>query len=451
MEVAALVAQGLTNREIATHLYLSERTVDGHLEHLREKLGVSNRAQITAWYVRQGGAEAVTSAPISAPATRPQTRLVAHPRLWLAVALVLGLLVAGVGVVQLLAPPPLQVTTVAGSECHHQAYPGGCFNGDGIDQATHAYLARPTDVVVDGSGVIYIADYGNFRLRQVVTGNISTVAGKDPNDPQPVPPAPGVLATSASLADVSSVAVDVDGRPIFFTASDDGSLAVWKVNGDGFLEMKVQLPLPSGTGGPIGPNMPAGGLAVAKDGTLFIADRNGNQVWKFAGGKLETYAGTGDFGFSENGAATSSELAWPIGLALDPAGDLLIADAGNNRIRMVDPHGRITTIAGSGTDGDGGDRGRATDAQLRFPYGVAVGPDGSIVVSDTGNHRLRLILGGQINALAGTGQWGFNSDGPALQTMLSGPEGIAFDSNGDLFIADTENQRIREIKSAVRK
>jgi DNA-binding CsgD family transcriptional regulator/DNA-binding beta-propeller fold protein YncE len=444
-EVAGLVAQGLTNREIATKLFLSERTVDGHLEHVREKLGVNTRAQIAAWVVRQD-ATAIPPSP-AGPITRPapRQRLVSHPRLWVAASLVVAVLAAGVGVLLLTAPAPLTITTIAGSECHHQEYPGGCFGGDN-DLATRAYLARPTDIAVDGSGGLYIADFGNSRVRRVRDQTITTVAG---TDVKPEPLIEGAIATSVSIGQAGGLAIDSENRLLLLT-DVNGIDEVWRVEPQGVMSLVVSIPGPSGASGsiagPRGPNMPVGGLAV-KDGTLFIADRAGNRVWKFAGGQLTPYAGTGDFGYSDAGSATSAKLAWPIGLALDKQGNLYIADAGNSRIRKVDLKGRITTIAGSGSfEGDGGDGGPAGEARLSFPYGIAVSPDGSIVIADTGNHRLRWIsTSGFIYPWAGTGQWGFNGDGPALQAQLSGPEAVTFDATGGLLIADTENQRVREM------
>jgi DNA-binding CsgD family transcriptional regulator len=444
-EVAGLVAEGLTNREIATRLFLSERTVDGHLEHVREKLGVSTRAQIAAWVVRQSatGVAAAPAHPISHPAQR--RRLVTHPRLWVAASLVVALLAAGVGVLLLTAPAPLLIATIAGSQCNHQHYPGGCYGGD-YDLATRAYLARPTDAVFDSKGLIYIADYGNGRVRVVDGRTITTVAG---TDLKPKPLTDGAIPTSVSLGPASTIAIDNDNRLLLLTEVN-GTAGVWRL-ADGFMKSVVSLPRANATegppAGPKGPSMPVGGLAVAKDGTLYVAERAANRVWKFAGGQLTPYAGNGDFGYSESGAATNAQLAWPIGLGLDTQGDLYIADAGNNRIRKVDPKGRITTIAGSGTfDGYSGDGGPATAAHLSFPYGVAVGRDGTILIADTGNHRLRWIAtSGFIYPLAGTGLAGFNGDGQALQTQLSGPEAITFNVKGDLLIADTENQRVREI------
>jgi sugar lactone lactonase YvrE len=195
--------------------------------------------------------------------------------------------------------------------------------------------------------------------------------------------------------------------------------------------------------------LPLGGLAIAGDRTLYIADRVGNRVWKFANGQLLPYAGTGELGrLGDGGAAQSATLAWPIGLALDRQDNLYIADTRNNFIRRVDAKSEvISRFAGSGRfEGNAGDGGPADHALLSYPFGVAVGPDGSVVVADTGNHRVRKVVAGTIYPLAGTGSSGFGGDNlPALQAQLSGPESVAFDSAGNLYIADTENNRLRKI------
>src|SRR5256885_8854925 len=131
IEVAGMVAQGLTNREIAARLFISEGRVDGHLEHLREKLGVNTRSQVTAWVVRHEAAE--VAAPAGAPArvVPPPSWTFVHPRAWLAAALVLGVLAAGVGVLRLTAPVPPIIRTVRGSQCAASKNPGARDQTDG--------------------------------------------------------------------------------------------------------------------------------------------------------------------------------------------------------------------------------------------------------------------------------------------------------------------------------
>ena len=439
LEVARLVAEGLTNRQIAQRLFISERTVDGHLDHVREKLGVSNRAQVAAWQVHQDGAAASPAATVVREV--PGRWRMASPRLWIATAVLLAVLASVAAAVRLLAPPHPTIETVAGSECAQQVFTGGCFGGDGL-KALNSGLSRPIDVAVDHDGVIYIADDGNQRVRQVRDGIITTFVGGGVE-----PMKEGMYRTSVDLASGSTIAVDSKNR-LFVLTCVAGSLEVWKV---GAADLMTRVVPVASCGGQ--QSLPVGGLAIAGNGTVFIADRVHSQVWEFDGNLL-LYAGNGERGhLGDGGAAESAELFWPIGLALDKQENLYIADTGNNRIRKVNRSKRIiTTIAGSGDyEGNSGDDGPANQARLSFPFGVAVGPQGTVVVADTGNHRLRGIdLAGVIYAVAGSGQWGLGGDRiPAVEAQLSGPEAVAFDSHGDLFIADTENQRVRKIAHLV--
>jgi sugar lactone lactonase YvrE len=435
-----MVAQGLTNREIAAKLFISERTADGHLEHIREKLGVNSRAQVSAWVVRH---EAMPIAAPALPARTPRASpaLLAHPRAWLATTLVLAVLAGGVGVLRLTAPPLPTILTVAGSQCAKQIYPGGCYGGDN-QSALGAQLARPTSIAIDSKGIMYVADYQNSRIRKVAGGVISTVAGGATDDL-----ADGKLGISVSLGYASAVAIDSQDQLHLLTSRDD-ILEVWRIDANGFMHFVVSLG-PSNVVVTLGGfNLAVGGLAISKQGVLFIADRAGNRVMRYDG-NLSTYAGTGDR-LGDGGAAASAQLSWPIGLALDKSENLYIADTGNHRIRKVDHvKGTITTVAGGAGEfeGSSGDEGPAIQARLSFPFDVAVAPDGTFVFTDTGNHRLRAVTpDGKIHALAGTGRWGFSGDGaPALQAEFDGPEGLVLDSKGNLFIADTENQRIRVI------
>ena len=443
LEVAGLVAEGLTNREIARRLFISERTVDGHLEHVREKLAVSTRAQIAAWVVRQGRSEVGGAAP-SIDRLAAGWRRIARQRTFVVIALVVAVALSGAVVSRIYSSSPAIssggiITTIAGTES-----PGdlGGYTGDG-GLAIHAELSRPTDVVAGPDGSIYIADYGNRVVRRIRNGTIATVAGGGT-----APLAEGTFATSVSLGYASNLAVDTRGN-LYLLTNVAGILEVWMVRADSTVTRVASLGASRG-GGPPASFLPVGGLTVAQDGTLYIADRAENRVWKRSlNGQLAPYAGTGQAGYSpDGGAATGSRLNWPIGLATDQQGNLYIADSGNNRIRKVDPRGIITTVAGSGDYyGDSGDGGLALKARLSLPFGVSVGRDGTVFIADTGNNRLREITSsGRILALAGTGHPGLTGDGgPARQAEFSGPTALTLDASGDLFVADTDNHRIREL------
>jgi DNA-binding CsgD family transcriptional regulator/sugar lactone lactonase YvrE len=443
-EVADLVAEGLTNREIAKRLFLSERTVDGHLEHVREKLAVNTRAQIATWVVRQESSVPAAAAPVEvARLARPARRLMVRPQIWLATALVLAVLAAAVGLLRLTAPPEATIKTVAGSTTLNTVAGGGYSGDDGL--ATSAQLSRPSDMVVDSADTIYIADYGNNVVRRVASnGTIISYTGRSDKP----------LATDGEIANTVSFgtpsALAIDGADNLFILTDlAGMLEVWMVSPNMFIHRVVSIGPADNT------NLyktPLGGLAVANDGALYIADRNANRIWKFANGQKTLYAGTGAADFSgEGGAALGAKLDWPTGLALDKQGNLFIADTLNNRIRKVDRFGTITTVAGTGVAGDSGDGGPATQARLDLPFDVTVAADGTLVIADTGNHRLREVTAWhEIQALAGRHEAGFAGDNlPAIAAQLKEPEGVAFDRAGNLYVADTGNHRVREISGLV--
>src|SRR2546430_8549954 len=159
IEVAGMVAEGLTNREIAARLFISERTADGHLEHIRDKLGVNTRAQVTAWVVRREAVE--LARPVAKPArTQVPTWTLAHPRAWLGAALVLAILASGTAFLRLTEPVPRIVRTVVGAQCAKQYDPGGCRAAD-LQRALDTQLSRPTSVAVDSHSVVYTADFRN--------------------------------------------------------------------------------------------------------------------------------------------------------------------------------------------------------------------------------------------------------------------------------------------------
>ena len=168
----------------------------------------------------------------------------------------------------------------------------------------------------------------------------------------------------------------------------------------------------------------------------------------YANTTITTVAGNGSSGYSgDGGPATQAKLTSVFGLAAGPDGSLYIADTGSNRIRKVDPKGIITTVAGNGPAGYSGDGGPATQAGLNNPWGVAVGPDGSVYIADTGSNRIRKVDSkGIITTVAGNGSSGYSGDGgPATQTSLYYPSGVAVGPDGSIYVADTYNQRIRRV------
>ena len=193
------------------------------------------------------------------------------------------------------------------------------------------------------------------------------------------------------------------------------------------------------------------GMVVDPAGNLYIADAANHRVRKVTpGGDIGTVAGNGHPGFSgDNGPAVAAQLNQPYDLALDAAGNLYIADYGNQRVRMIGADGAITTVAGSGANSSGGDGdgGAATAAILLGPRNVAVDPAGNLYISEFGGHRVRRVApDGTIGTVAGTGIAGLAGDGgPAIAAQLAFPAGLALDAAADLYIVDTGNVRIRKV------
>ncbi|MBZ5629004.1 MAG: CHAP domain-containing protein [Acidobacteriia bacterium] len=294
-------------------------------------------------------------------------------------------------IVTVMANPAGTITTVAGKGTAGYAGDNG--------PATGAQLAMPSGIAFDGGGNMFIADSGNNAARRVdaSTGLITTIAGT------------GVAGYA----------------------------------GDGGTGTNAELNGPTH-------------VVFDRTVNLYITDANNERIRKVNAvtDQITTVAGNGTAGFSgDGGLATSAQLNFPDGVALDSSGNLFIGDALNNRIRKVAiTTGNIVTVAGKGSAGYSGDGGSATNASLSFPSRPFVDVAGNIYIADYQNNRVRKVDGvsGVITTIVGTGVAGYSGDaGPAIAARLNGPLSIALNASGTvLYVADTNNERIRAVNQS---
>ena len=313
--------------------------------------------------------------------------------------------------------PALKLSTVAGGGSY-------LYGGDG-GPATSARLNGPVAIALDAAGALYIADQRNSRVRKVDhSGTITTLAGDGTFGSGPDElSAPGGVAVNSSgvvyIADQNNDRIQavVSSGNIVTVAG----IAVPGFNADGLPATSTQIFSP-------------GNIAIGPDGSVYFADKGNQRLREIR---------------SDQTIATVAQMK-ASGVAVDTLGVIYVADADLHQVFRIDRAGHQDVIAGTGVAGFGGDGGPALSAQLNSPGGIAVDRKGNIYIADTGNNRIRVItLDGTIHSVAGNGVADFDGDGgPALAALLNAPNALVVDSAGNIWIADTGNNRVRKLAPA---
>ncbi len=341
-----------------------------------------------------------------------------------------------------LFPSAQIISTIAGNGT------GGYSGNSG--QATAAELFEPYGVTLDASGNIYIGDFANAVIRVVNTsGIISNFAGTH----TPGFSGDGGQATAAQLSDPGGVTFDPAGN---LYIADFGNQRIRMINTSGIITTIAG----NGSAGYSGDGGPATaadlsdpfGTAIDAAGNVYIADYTNNRIRMVnTSGIISTFAGNGTPAYGgDGGPATAASIYDATGICFDPAGNLYIADYYNNRIRMVNTSGIISTFAGNGVASYSGDGGPATAAEINQPVDVMIDASGNIYAQEWAGFRIRKIsTAGIITTYVGTGIAGYSGDGgQATAAQINYSLGLAFDAAGDLLISDEANNRIRMVTPA---
>ena len=315
----------------------------------------------------------------------------------------------------------------------------------GPGPARKASLYYPTGVAVNARGDLFIADMDNYVVEEVTpAGRLSVVAG----DGKEGTPTPG-RATRSRLVGPYAVAVDAHGD--LFVVD---TYVVEKVTPAGRLSVVAG----NGNQGPPKPGLATKsdlyqphGVAVNAHGDLFIADEWNDVVEEVTpSGRLSVVAGVADKqGRPTPGRAARSKLYLPTAVAVDTHGDLFVSDSGNYVVEKITPAGKLSVVAGMAGRRGPPTLGPATRSELNAPYGLALDARGDLFIADPNSELVEEVTSaGRLSWVAGRGQAGPPMPGPAIASDLDGPEGVAVNAHGDLFIADTDNNLVEEVTPA---
>jgi sugar lactone lactonase YvrE len=318
---------------------------------------------------------------------------------------------------------------------------GGYADGTGLE----ARFSSPHSVAIDASGNVFVADRGNHIIRKITaSGSVTTFAGLA----GVVGSADGT-GSSARFYYPSGLAIDLTNGVLY--VADSWNHTIRKITPSGVV---TTLAGTTGKFGDVDANGAAAkftypqGLAVDQSGFVWVADTSNHKIRRIVGAAatVTTFAGNG-FAGSSDGTGTSASFNFPFDVAVDANGDLWVADSSNNEIRKVTREGVVTTVAGVSFESGSAD-GSGTDARFDRPWGLEVAPNGDVWVADSRNNKIRKVtVTGVVSTIAGSGSYG-TRDGVATQARFAFPTGLGFDRNGIAYVADRESQAVRKIPTS---
>ncbi len=312
-------------------------------------------------------------------------------------------------------------------------------NGFADGMGVTALFNQPQGIAVDCLGNLYVADAYNDLIRRITKENlVTTLAGS-----AGVTGTANGKGTAARFYSPSGIAVDRLGN---LYVADTLNQLIRKINPSGFVTTLAGSGLrgsENGNGKEASFNDPTG-VAVDPSGNIYVADKGNNLIRKITvDGRVSTWAGSGLEGHA-NGRGIDASFASPIGVAVDQTGNVYVADEVSEQVRKIDAEGEVTTLAGTAGRSGSAD-GRGQDALFCYPGGIAVNPSGSLFITDRGTCLIRkMTAGGRVSTLAGSGSAGF-ADGSGSNALFHHPSGVAVDMQGNVYIADQGNSMIREM------